>query len=98
MQPSRYEGKAVTVTEAQILHKPVMITRYATSASQVEEGVDGYICEMGVDGIVEGLSYLLDHQEVREKLVLGTMSKKYDNPEEINKIWDLKKCSLYDNR
>lgn len=90
VQPSRYEGKAVTVTEAQILHKPVMITRYATSASQVEEGVDGYICEMGVEGIVEGLSFLLDHQDIRQKLIAGTMSKKYDNSEEINKIWNLK--------
>ena len=90
VQPSRYEGKAVTVTEAQILHKPVMITRYATSASQVDEGFDGYICEMGVEGIVEGLSHLLDHQELREKLVSGTMSKKYDYSEEINRIWNLK--------
>lgn len=31
VQPSRYEGKAVTVREAQMLGKPVVITRYATS-------------------------------------------------------------------
>ena len=90
VQPSRYEGKAVTVTEAQILHKPVMITRYATSSSQVEEGVDGYICEMGAAGVVEGLSFLLDNQDITNKLISGTMSKKYDNYEEIKKIWDLK--------
>ena len=88
VQPSRYEGKAVTVTEAQILHKPVIITRYNTSSSQVHEGIDGYICEMGVEGIVEGLSFLLDHKDVREKLIAGTMSIAYDNAEEINKIWN----------
>ena len=31
VQPSRYEGKAVTVREAQLLGKPVVITDYATS-------------------------------------------------------------------
>ena len=34
VQPSRYEGNCVTVREAQMLGKPVVITRYATSASQ----------------------------------------------------------------
>ena len=41
VQPSRYEGKAVTVREAQLLGKPVVITNYATSGSQLEDGVDG---------------------------------------------------------
>ncbi|WP_144266702.1 glycosyltransferase, partial [Clostridioides difficile] len=37
VQPSRYEGKAVTVTEAQILNKPVLITNYPTAKSQVRD-------------------------------------------------------------
>lgn len=46
VQPSRYEGKAVTVREAQILGKPVIITNYATSSSQLRDGVDGMIVPM----------------------------------------------------
>ena len=45
VQPSRYEGKAVTVTEAQALHKPVLITNYETAHSQLTNGFDGYITE-----------------------------------------------------
>ena len=41
VQPSRYEGKAVTVGEAQILGKAVMITNYKTAKSQLNDGVDG---------------------------------------------------------
>ena len=41
VQPSRYEGKAVTVGEAQILSKPVIITNYTTAKSQVRENIDG---------------------------------------------------------
>ena len=53
VQPSRYEGKAVTVGEAQILSKPVMITNYTTAKSQVKDGFDGYITELSVEGIAE---------------------------------------------
>lgn len=85
-QPSRYEGKAVTVTEAQILNKPVLITRYATAASQVKEDIDGYICEMGAESVANGLEYLLNHEDVRSRLIENTMKEEYDNKAEVNKI------------
>lgn len=95
VQPSRYEGKAVTVTEAQILNKPVLITRYATAMSQVKDGIDGYICDMGAIGVAEGLEYLINHTEVREYLIENTKKQKYNNAEEIEKIiqlWKKKKA------
>lgn len=88
-QPSRYEGKAVTVTEAQILNKPVLITRYETATSQVKEGVDGYICEMGVEGVAKGLKDLIDHEEIRNRLIENTKKQKYGNIQEIEKIQHL---------
>lgn len=88
-QPSLYEGKAVTVREAQMLHKPVLITRFATSASQVEEGIDGYICEMGVQGIADGLAFLIDHPEICRELEENTKQSEYGNVKEIEKIFDL---------
>ena len=39
VQPSRYEGKSVTVREAQILCKPVVVTNYPTAHSQINDGV-----------------------------------------------------------
>jgi glycosyltransferase involved in cell wall biosynthesis len=88
-QPSRYEGKAVTVIEAQILNKPVMITRYATSASQVREGIDGFICEMGAEGIARGLSYLIEHPEVCSLLAQNTRNYNYGNENETEKLLKL---------
>lgn len=88
-QPSRYEGRAVTVTEAQALHKPVIITRYQTSARQLKEGLDGFICEQGEDGIADGIKYLLDHPEITARLVENTKKESYDNASEIEKVWAL---------
>ncbi|WP_243317508.1 glycosyltransferase [Geothrix paludis] len=59
VQPSRYEGKAVTVREAQILGKPVLITAYDTAPSQIRHGEDGWICSLDPQGIAEAIQMLL---------------------------------------
>lgn len=68
VQPSRYEGKAVTVSEAQILAKPVLITNYSTAKSQILEGYDGMICELSVDGLADGIEELYHNLKLRKKL------------------------------
>ena len=88
-QPSRYEAKAVTVTEAQILGKPVMITRYKTASSQVEEGVDGYICEQNNEGIAEGIKAVIENKQLREQLIVNTAKRDYSGTVGIQKIWEL---------
>jgi len=89
VQPSRYEGKAVTVTEAQILGKPVLITNYPTAASQVEDGVDGIICDLTVEGIADGIETLYKHQELRARLSGHTNSKDYSNSRELEKLYGI---------
>ncbi len=87
IQPSRYEGKAVTVREAQILGKPVMITNFPSAKSQLENNVDGYICAMGVDGIVSGLKYLLENPNICIKLKENAKKRDYGNVNEVDKIY-----------
>ena len=65
MQPSRYEGKAVTVTEAKILGKPILITNYPTSGSQIEDGIEGVICDLSVEGIAKGIESLYKDSDLR---------------------------------
>lgn len=62
VQPSLYEGKAVTVKEAQLLGKPVAITRYPTASSQITDGVDGSILPLGDPSeTAKALHHLLNH-------------------------------------
>lgn len=89
VQPSRYEGKCVTVREAQMLGKPVVITRYATSASQLEDGVDGVIVPMDNEGCAEGIADLLRDQERVERLSLICKNRNYSNAQEITKLYQL---------
>ena len=89
VQPSRYEGKAVTVREAQMLGKPVVITNYATSASQLEDGVDGIVVPMDNAGCAEGIAALLRSPEKMAQLAENCRERDYSNAQEIEKIYNM---------
>lgn len=86
IQPSRFEGKAVTVREAQILCKPVIITNYATSASQVKNGVDGVIVPKGNEQTAEGIYTFVQDKALQEKIVSYLQSHDYGNEDEVRKL------------
>ena len=88
-QPSRYEGKAVTVTEAQILGKPIMLTNYATANSQVRNGIDGYITELSIDGIADGIEKLYKDKKLRNLLADNCKDTNYSNSCELDKLYSL---------
>ncbi|WP_130858642.1 glycosyltransferase [Gracilibacillus phocaeensis] len=89
VQPSRYEGKAVTVGEAQILAKPVLITNYPTAPSQVNDGQDGRICESSIAGIATGIQTLYEHPEQRNQLAEACANTDYANEWELEKLYQI---------
>ena len=89
VQPSRYEGKAVTVGEAQILGKPVVITNYTTAKSQVRDNVDGYICELSIEGIADGVERLYKDKKLRDNLIKECLNSDYNNNYELYKLYKL---------
>ena len=89
VQPSRYEGKAVTVREAQLLGKPVVITDYATSGSQLEDGVDGVIVPMDNAGCAAGIAALLRDPARMQQLSENCAKRDYTNSAEVEKIYAL---------
>jgi glycosyltransferase involved in cell wall biosynthesis len=89
VQPSRYEGKAVTVGEAQILSKAVLITNYSTAPSQVNEGFDGTICELTIEGIASGIEKLYKDSELRNQLAKNCESIDFSNNDELEKLYEL---------
>lgn len=89
VQPSRYEGKAVAVREAQILNKPVVITNFATSKSQLTDGFDGIIVPMDNEGCAEGICNLIKDKELQQRLIENTKVTDYTNKKELEKIYAL---------
>lgn len=89
VQPSRYEGKAVTVTEAQILARPVLITDYPTAKSQVTPSEDGMICSCSVEGLAEAIERLYHDEALRRRLTEQLQRRVFGNVEELNKLYTL---------
>ncbi len=89
VQPSRYEGHSVTVREAQILGKPVIITNYPTAKSQILDGVDGIICGMDNQSIAEAIYSLANDRNRQQSLTDYVSSHDYGNEHEVNKIYKL---------
>lgn len=88
IQPSRYEGKAVAVREAQILRKPVIITSYATSASQLENGVDGIIVSMENNRCAEEIAKVLQDKILLQNIIANCEKRDYSNANEMNRVYE----------
>ena len=91
IQPSRYEGKCVAVREAQMLGKPVVITDYATSKSQLKDGVDGVIVPMNNKACANGIINLLQDPKKMEDLSRNCREGDYSNAAEVKKLYLLMK-------
>lgn len=89
VQPSRYEGNCVSVREAQLLCKSVVITRYATSESQLEDGVDGVIVPIETEKCADGIAQVLNEPTLMKKLSDNCKKRDYSNSSEIQKLMRL---------
>lgn len=87
VQPSRYEGKSVTVREAQMLCKPVVVTNYPTASSQIKNGIDGVIVPMDNEGCACGLAQVITDKALQERLVGYLKTHDYGNESEVEKIY-----------
>lgn len=89
VQPSRYEGKSVTVREAQVLGKPVIVTAYPTASSQVIDGVDGIIVPLDNAGCAAGMARAIADHALLERITAHLRTHDYGNRSEVNKIYRL---------
>lgn len=85
-QPSRYEGKSVTVREAQMLCKPVVVTNYPTAKSQIQNDIDGVIVPMDNEGCALGIAEFIKNKGLQHQIVNYLHTHDYGNVDEVQKI------------
>lgn len=89
VQPSRYEGNSVSVREAQFFGKPVVITNYATSKSQLQNGVDGIVTPMDNEGCAKKMVEVIKDKELLDQLSSNTRNFDYTKKNEVKKLYDI---------
>lgn len=88
-QPSRYEGKSITLDEAKILAKPIVVSKYETVFDSIENGVNGIICDLNPQDLADGIASLIDNKELNENLQKNLQLNELGNDLEILKYYDL---------
>ncbi len=89
IQPSRYEGKSVTVREAQMLYKPVIVTSYPTAASQIIDGVDGVVVPLENEGCAESINKFLKNKTLQSDIINHLKTNDFGNETEVEKLYKL---------
>lgn len=91
---TRYEGKSIAIQEAQILGCAVLVSDCSGNREQVEDGVDGLLCEFAEASVRDGILRLLREEGLRERLgkraaeKLG-MEDEMKNEREIGRLLSL---------
>lgn len=89
VQPSKFEGKSVSILEAKVLGKPVVVTNFPTAKDQVRDGFDGIIVPMDVEGCANGIIGLINNKSKLEYLINNCKNTNYCNEDEVKKIYEL---------
>jgi glycosyltransferase involved in cell wall biosynthesis len=91
LQSSRYEGFCITLSEALVLHKPILTTNFSGAKEQIIHGETGFIVEAKSNDIYNGLRILLSDRKLRDKYSENIQKYFYRNKDgqldQINKIF-----------
>lgn len=90
---SLFEGKSVAIDEAMLLAKPIILTNYPTAKDQIENGINGLICNISVEGVSNAVKLLISNNEVRRNLIMNLQDFDLSAKESIDKFY-----SIIDNK
>jgi len=69
-----------------MLYKPVVITNFPTSKSQLKDEVDGVIVPLDNEGAAQGLKSFIENKELQSILIANLYNTDYGNETEVEKI------------
>ncbi|MFD1040619.1 glycosyltransferase [Virgibacillus byunsanensis] len=89
VQPSRYEGYCITLSEARCLGKPIVTTNVNGAIEQIQNGRTGLIVDIDENAIFYGLKKMLDDKYLRQKFS-ENLSKEYvGTKSELDKLYQI---------
>ena len=89
VQPSLSEAFCITLMEARILHKPIVVTDVPGMREQFISGENGLVVTKTSDALFKGVKDLLERPDMRKRFIDTLNEKRYTNTEEIKKVYAL---------
>lgn len=86
---SFYEGKSISLEEAKILHKPIVVTNFSSAIDQIEHGKTGLIAEMNAESVAENIEKFINDSELRNQFTENLKNNVSGNETEVQKLYRL---------
>lgn len=94
VQPSRTEGYCISLAEARMFYKPVVVTDFSGAREQLADGDYGKIVQFGVDTIADGIIEVIDNPELRTHYKESLSKQKIDTTDTIDVLVNYFKTAL----
>lgn len=89
IQTSRYEGKSISIDEAKILAKPILITNFETANNHIKNNINGLIAEMDSVSVANNLELLIKEEKLRNKFINNLKKEELGTEDEVNNLYEL---------
>lgn len=89
IQSSRYEGKSISINEAKILGKPIVITNFDTAKSHIKDNYNGLIADMDPVSVANNIERLIIDDDLSRKFITNLGKEKLGTENEIKKLYEL---------
>jgi glycosyltransferase involved in cell wall biosynthesis len=86
---TRFEGKSIAIQEAQVLGLPVIASDCNGNREQIQDGVDGILCELNPVVIAEKLRLLIEDGELRARYAQRSCSRVINHDGDLEKLLGL---------
>lgn len=87
VQPSRYEGKSISIDEAKILGKPIIVTDFETAPDQITSGQNGLISSMKPEILARDIAALLADVGLQRQFSLHLSKEELGTESEADKLY-----------
>jgi glycosyltransferase involved in cell wall biosynthesis len=87
--PSFFEGKSISLEEAKLLHKPIVVTNFSSAKDQIDNGVTGLIADMNAISIAEKVEQLISNSSLQADLTNNLKNTTFGTENEVTKFYNL---------
>lgn len=86
---TRFEGKSIAIQEAQILGCPVIASDCNGNREQIEDKVDGLLCELTPQSIADSILFLAQNPEIRKAYAAAAKKKNVQHKKDLDQLLQL---------
>lgn len=88
-QTSKYEGYGLSITEAKILKKPILVTNFSSAKEQIINNKNGLIVNIDELSVANGLEKLIKDKNLRLNLIDELNKENWNIKDQISKICEI---------